>query len=221
MTLCRFVIVVFCISMLASCLNRGTIDGEVEMSFTDVATYEGRLPGDSMKFTLRQNDDSPLVTLACQGHFKDSVACGQRMVITYIPESGKAYTSGTAYLVGAAEISGGMSVSGDIADYPLWNRDSVYVYSMWRTGEYINLHSRLVYSKKPRVLKMLVDSATADSAVPTAYVVHCLDTVTDYHDRAYYVSWDIKEIWEKPGCKGLKVRVANTNLPQQEFQFMK
>ena len=44
---------------------------------------------------------------------------------------------------------------------------------------------------------------------------------TDYHDRAYFASFDIAGVWNSPQTKGIRLHVANTNLDQQEFTFVK
>lgn len=208
---------------VCSCLNHDTYDGEVSRVLSDLVTYEGTLGADSMKFSLQQRDDSPLVRLTCRGQFQDTtLKVGDRLLINYVPENGLPYTSGPVSLVGAYPINGGEGLVQNMAKYPLWDRDRVFLYSIWRTGSYINLHTRITYTGKiPRIIRMVVDSATVDSAIPQVYFVHQLDTIRDYHDRDNYSSWDMLKVWERSHVRGLDVHVANTNQTQTVYRFMK
>lgn len=206
---------------ITGCLNHDTYDGEVALPVTDVVTYEGQTPVDSMLFTLRQCDDSPLIRLTCAGHFKNNITPGQRMVLKYVPPEGKPYTSGVITFVSAYLTYGGEPIIGDPKDFPWWKRDEIYVYTLWRSGEYINLNSRYVYTPRPRPLQLLIDSATMGSPVVEAYITHLNDTIVNSHDRTYYHSWNIKDVWERPDLRELKIHVNNSNLPQSEFRFLK
>lgn len=78
-------------SALTSCNNDDGIDGPVEMQLWDIVTYEGKEnDGQGSVFTLRQVDDSPLVTLTSNLGLQDLEA-PTRLMIRYIPEGGQAY----------------------------------------------------------------------------------------------------------------------------------
>lgn len=204
-------------------MNHDTVDGPVKLMLTDIVTYDGETDN-GLSFSFQQIDDSPLVSLTASGiRFKesDSISPGQRMVIYYHPLSGVAYKSGEIELVGASPITSGKLASGHIADFPEWNRDRVYVYSMWRTGQYMNLHCRLTYSTVPRTFALMVDSASINDSIPQLYVLHQLADPTDYHDREYYVSWDMDALWKRQSVKGVDIHVANSNMPQKLFTFRK
>lgn len=198
------------------------VDGPVEMQFWDIVTYNGTTEGaDLSTFTFRQVDDSPLISLVSPRLLPDEIEAGTRMVIRYIPESGHAYISGKIKLLSASRINQGPVATEWKDEFDNWNRDKVYLYSVWRTGSYLNFHVRLTYNTEPRLFQLAADPATLSSDFPDVYLIHVLAEPTDYHDRAYFASFDISQIWDSPDVKGIRLHVANTNLEQSKFTFVK
>lgn len=222
-TLATLLAALLAAAALPSCMNHDTVDGPVKRYLTDIATYAGADSAGGTLFELQRADDSPLVRLSWPGRFKDDVALnpGQRLLIQYYPLSGVAYQTGPIELRGASLITCDTIRQGAIGDFPQWNRDKVYVYSLWRTGQYLNMHCRLAYSTTPRTFALVVDDSTASAARRQAYVVRQLDTVAPGHDREYYVSWWIGPVWRRDDVRALDVHVANSNMPQTVYTFSK
>ncbi len=215
------VVLLLGLAQFSSCSDDDGVDGPVDMQLWDIVTYEGPASASSGSvFSFRQVDDSPLVTLSSDVTLKE-VDNGTRLMIRYIPEGGKPYVSGNIRLLSASRINQGPADKEWKDEYSQWNRDKVYLYSAWRTGSHINFHLRLTYSTEPRVFTLVLDPATADSDVPEFYLVHIMNEPTDYHDRAYFASFDIGEFWNRPGVSAVKIRVANTNLDKYIFTFCK
>ena len=204
----------------SSCRQDG-VDGPVDMTFTEIVTFGGSTDSGS-SFSFRQVDDSPLITLTSTQKFaSDDLKAGDRMLIAYQNESNSAYTSGPIDLIGAAPITTGSVATTWKDDYDIWDRDKVYLYSAWRSGEYINIHVRLTYSADPRIFTIAADPATLSSPWPELYLVHVMKEPITNHDRAYYASFSIAEIWDNPATQGVKLHVANSNLDKQIFTFPK
>lgn len=207
--------------MLTACGDESGIDGPVEMQLWDIVTYEGSPSGDNGSvFTFRQVDDTPLITLTSDKTLEETEA-GTRLMIRYIPDNGKAYTSGPVRLLAASRINQGPAATEWKDDYANWNRDSVWIYSAWRSGTHINFHLRLTYSSDPRIFTLALDPATRETEMPEFYLVHLMKEPTDYHDRAYFASFDIAEIWNLPTARGVRIHVADTNLNKDLFTFYK
>lgn len=217
----RWLLLLFSLILL-SCSDDSGIDGPVDMQLWDIVTYTGRQSdnGGSV-FTFRQVDDSPEIVLTSDKVLPDDVEAGTRLMIRYIPESGESYKSGPVRLLGASKINQGSAETEWKDEYGDWNRDKVFLYSLWRTGTYLNFHLRLTYSAEPRIFTLVLDPATKDSDVPEFYLVHIMAKETDSHDRAYFASFDIGRIWSDPAVRGVKIHVANTNLDKQCFEFFK
>jgi len=209
--------------LTTACINEDTVDGPVAMTLTDVVTFEGNTSADAgAVFTFRKADDSPLITLTADAAVNNErVSPGTRLLVSYTPASGHAYTSGDVTLRGWQMINNGSVTTGDIQDYPEWNRDKVYLYSIWRDGTYINFHARMVYSTTPRTFRFMAAEATLDNTYPEIYLLHQLPEPTTSHDRHYYASFDIAPVWNRPTCRGVRIIVANSNLRQEVFIFDK
>ena len=199
--------------LLTSCLSDNGHDGPVDMICWDIATFNGNI-NDKAQFTIRQVNDLPEATLIAQTAIKtgDKDMTGKRMLISYIPEDNKPYTSGPITLYSAAAVNQSPTKIESMNDYTDWNRDPVYLYSAWRTGTYLNFHVALTYDKEPRVFRIVVDETTVGNDYPDLYLVHIMNQVTDYHDRRYYASFDISEIWNRDNVCGVRLHVANSNL---------
>ena len=207
--------------MLTACADDNGIDGPVRMQLWDIVTYEGPASGSKGSvFTFRQVDDTPLVTLTADETIEETEA-GTRIMIRYIPENGEAYRSDHIHLLTASRINQGPATTEWKSDYDNWNRDSVWVYSAWRSGTYINFHLRLTYSNEPRIFTLALDPATRESEMPEFYLVHRMKEPVDYHDRAYFASFDIAEVWNLPSARGVKIHLADTNLHKDIFTFYK
>ena len=218
----RLTLAALIVLTLASCsVNDDTIDGPVDMTLWDIVTFDGNHDGHA-RFSFRQVNDTPLVNLVAKGELhSDDLSDGQRLYIIYTPESGKPYTSGNITLRGASFINTGVVLEQEMDDIAQWDRDGVWVYSMWRSGQYINLHCRLTYDSEPRIFRLVVDKTTLGNEYPDLYVHHEMAAPTVNHDRGYYASWDMTPVWELPTTRGVTVHVANTNLPETVFTFDK
>lgn len=205
---------------LCSCGEDG-VDGPVEMTCTDLVTFTGNV-GDRATFTFQKIDDSPEITLTAQSALaSDDIEAGTRLLISYIPEGNQAYVSGPVTLLSGRVVTQSAITTEWRDEYDAWDKDKVYVYSAWRTGSYINVHVRLTYSVEPRIFCLAADPATLDTPWPEVYLVHAINGDVDNHDRAYYASFDINEVWSRPSVEGIRLHVANSNLNKQIFTFAK
>jgi len=205
---------------LGSCGEDG-VDGPVEMTCTDLVTYTGTTGGHAT-FTFQKMDDSPEITLTSLNPIgTDGIDPGTRMLVSYIPQDNKPYVSGPVTVLGGRVVTQSAITTTWHDSFNDWAKDDVYVYSLWRTGRYINVHVRLTYSTEPRIFCLAADPATLDTPRPDVYLVHVIDGDADNHDRAYYASFDIAEVWSRPEVEGIRLHVANSNLDKQIFTFEK
>lgn len=202
-------------SLLTACRDDDGPESVVP-AVTEIATFEGNIPGQGATFTFHRVDDSPLVTIHAGVDIDTAKALpGDRAVVRYRPTTGAdPYTSGRVNLVGIAPISTDTIRRQPIDNYPEWQRDGIYLHSMWRSGSYINLFCALPYDPSPRTFRLIVDIATVDQPVPQAYLVHILDDpAINTFSRDYYASWWIGPVWDRPSCKGIDIHLSNTCLP--------
>ncbi len=218
----RTILTLLTIFLLSSCMSDDGYDGPVDMTYWDIATFNGNIDGRA-QFTVRQVNDSPEATLVARTALdtgSENLA-GKRMLIRYVPESKKPYTSGTITLQSASTVNQSPTLIKSMNEYTDWARDRVYLYSVWRTGSYLNFNVSLTYDKEPRIFCIVADETTLENDYPDLYLVHIMANVTDYHDRRYYASFDISKIWERDNVNGVRLHVANSNLDKDIFTFDK
>lgn len=222
-TIIHILILIIALSTLTSCLSDKGHDGPVDMTYADIATFEGNINGRA-QFTVRQVNDLPEATLIAHSSLQyapEEEPTGKRMFIRYTPESKMPYTSGEITLLSASTVNQSTTKIESITDYPEWARDKVYLYSVWRTGKYLNFNVSLTYDSEPRVFCIVADESTLSNPYPDLYLVHIMKEPTDYHDRRYYASFDISEIWNRDNISGVKLHVSNSNLDKDIFTFDK
>lgn len=208
------------LSLASLCGCRDTSGpAEVNPSMRDIATFAGNGPRGAV-FTLRQAGDSPLVTLTASAAVDaEAYTPGSRVYIDYTPASGKPYTSGEITLNYVANINTAVLLALDMAQHTDWDATGVFLYSIWRTGPYINLHARLPYNPEPRKIALVIDKNSMNEAQAHLYFMHVTRPEYDTFERDYFMSYDLKEFLSGHTPQELVVHVNNTNLPQKEFSF--
>lgn len=153
------------------------------------------------------------------------VAIGERLLLGYVP-GGAPYVSGKVETRGYSLIQNGLllvSMDGVDESMPDWRRDGIYLYSIWRSGDFINVHARFTYSEKPRSLSLVVDKedVAARNPHPTLRLVYRMDVPDENFEREGYSSFDISALWNCGWITGVTVELANTNLEIDKFSFEK
>lgn len=206
---------------LSSCRDEG-VDGPVEMTCTDIVTFAGSDGSGHATFTFQKADDSPEITLVSSNTINtDNIDEGTRLLLSYIPADNEPYRSGPVNVLSGQTIAQSAVALEWLKEYDDWDKYPVYVYSAWRSGQYLNMHVRLTYSLNPRLFHLAVDPATIETDWPDVYLVHVMADNTDNHDRAYYASFDLTPLWSLPNVRGINLHVANSNLNKHIFTFDK
>lgn len=218
----RLLFSLFCLLLLAACRPDG-VDGPVAMPLTEIVTFEGNIgSGGEAVFSLFPDADSEPVTLVASAPLASDFDAPSRMLIRYAPLSGASGSPRSISLLGGSHINQGPVKTEWHSEYDAWDRDPVFLYSVWRTGPWLNFRLGLPYDDDPRLFTLALVPATAADPYPTLCLVHVLpDDAPDTFRRTIYASYDISEVWRQPTAKGVKVRVNNSNLPIHEFIFEK
>lgn len=202
----------------ASC-GRDGVDGEVAMEYAEIVTFEGNTaPGGAAKFSFQEVDNLPVVTLTASTPL-EGYEPGTRMLISYTNPSNQPYTSGPISLLDARRITQGPAVTEWDEVYEYWGLDPVWLNSIWRSGDYINMRLRLTYTAEPRFFGLVLAPNQDGAEWPLLYLAHFISVDVDYHDREYYASFDVSELRARQGVKGIRVGVNDSNMGAQVFTF--
>lgn len=204
-----------------SCMNDDNDHNPNVNTLYDIVTFT--LNSESgQQFQYQVNDDSDVIILTSSQTKIDTTICpvGSRLLLAYEPVSGVPQQSGNIIVYGYSTIFNDEISAGYIKDFPDWDNDGIYLYSLWRTGTYLNLHGLAPFSNS-QTLALMVDSATIENEYPEVYVIYDTEQGRESYERALYASFDIAPLWNKSTCKGFNVHIKNTNLEKYEYKFEK
>lgn len=196
---------------LTACVGRDGVDGPVEMSKTDIATFIDNTPAGS-DFELVATGDAPSLFLHSDRRLDTArVKPGERVLIAYYgPES-----DGAIRLAGTGTVFNDSLLSLSEAKIRELDVDPVWLLAMWRTGPYINVRARLGYSDQPRVWALALDKSTAGDEVPRLSLIHRMPRNVSADSTwmsMTYSSFNIGELWSRPHVRGVEIAVRNSNL---------
>ena len=138
---------------------------------------------------------------------------GECLLMSYIPESGVPYTSGPIEFRSYGLITNATLKKIKPENLDGWDADAVFLFSLWRAGDKICMRVKLDYSTEPRLFALCVDESTLGEPYPTAYLYHSRRGAEPNFSRQYYAAFDVSELWKIEGCKGVEIKVNNSNIP--------
>lgn len=183
--------------------RQATLYDIVELTSTDAA---------GSTFTLWRPDADEAVTLRA-GSRVSGVSAGDCLFLAYTPLSGKAYTSGDITIQAQGYVNNSQLKKSTTEKLEGWDSEPVYLMSLWRAGNKICMRLRMTYDEHARLFALVADETTLDDEYPTACLFHQRINHDDNFARQYYAAFDVSALWSRPGCRGLRVRVNNSNNP--------
>lgn len=171
------------------------------------------------RFLLYAPEASSPQTLVAQSAVRlpENSFDGETFLVSYYPDRKLADGSQTIGVSGLARINNSIIQQASDDDLAGWDNDPVWVTSIWRAGDKINMRLKLAYDTRPRQFALTVDESTLSDPYPTAYLVHKRQDGSDSFYRQYYASFSCTPLWEMQGVKGVKIRVNNANNPDKNL----
>lgn len=194
-------------------------DGKLPASYesyrVDVTTYVGQdATGAVMELTGR--DDNPSTTLHAAGYEPQDVAPGKRMLLSYSTTGLRNDGSKDIEVNGTSQISND-SLRVNTKELDSYPRHPIRLKSIWRTGEFINLHGQLEHTTKGQLLYLMADAATVPCDTVHAYVVNdLLDNDSTFFWREFYASINVGALIKRNTCSTLRVHVVDRLMPAVE-----
>jgi hypothetical protein len=166
-------------------------------------------------FTVYQPDADEPATLTAAGRiFSDDseVEVGNSVFMAYTPAAGKAYVNSDITVQAWARTMNLALLQSSVDALTGWDKDPVWINSLWRAGNKIIVRAMLTYDTEPRTFALVLDKETLRDEYPEAYLVHYRSTDTDNFRRQYYAAFDVANLWTYATCRGLRIHVNNSNV---------
>ena len=198
---------------LAACSDDNEPSGEKQDSFRyDVVTYDGYADGVA-QFTFIPRLDAPEITYVGRLGKQPEIKEGQRVLLNYYVPAEASGSKQDVIINGVSAIFSDTLRFAEKQRIDTISREAIRLASVWRTGNYINLHAEVEYTGKPRWFYMLMDKATWNSDTVDCYLVHNTFGATKYFWRQTYASFYVGGAWKKQSCCALRVHINDNVFP--------
>ena len=176
----------------------------------DIVTFLGTTPDGQVTCEMERRGQLPMVTITSQGlTLPKALTTGERVLLRYAPPADTAARHWAVNAYGLTRIiSDSLRYTVQPLAHYLQNNAPVKLRSLWRTGNYLNLHCQLEYTGKSRHFYLLLDSATARADTLDCYLVHNVFGDTTYYWRECYASFYVGAVWQRENCRALRVHIS-------------
>jgi len=96
-------------------------------------------------------------------------------------------------------------------------RHEVKLRSLWRTGEFVNLHCQVEYTGKARAFLLVADAGTIESDTVHCYLIHDLRGERGTFWRNCYASFNVGAVWKRPTLKCMRVHLNDLTYPRTTY----
>lgn len=218
-SICRLTILFAAVLIaLASCDKQEDLDRAYTDFRYDIVTYLGQNATGAV-FEYLGHGDSVAVKLQSKVSLDTTVKMNQRVMLRYDFADNVASTSRDINVFGcSAIISDSLRRAQQPDSLPA---QPVKLRSLWRTGEFINLHCQVEYTEKSRTFMLVADETTLDHDTVCCYLVHDLRGYQGTFWRDCYASFNVGALWRKPSFKCMRIIVNDLTYPDTWFYDFK
>ena len=188
---------------------------DVDRAYTDyrydIVTYLGQNDRGAL-FEYLGHGDSAAVKLQSHVNVKD-VKPWQRVLLRY-DFADQAAGAGSRDI----DVFGCNAIFSDSLRQSMAAPDSlpcheVKLRSLWRTGEFINLHCQVEYTNKARTLMLVADEKTLLDDTVHCYLVHDLRGERASFWRDCYASFNVGALWKRTYLQCLRIHLNDVTFP--------
>ena len=202
------------LSALASCDKQEDIDRSYTDYRYDIVTYLG-VNGTGAVFEYLGHGDSASVKLQSRVTVKD-VKTNQRVLLRY------EFADKATGAERDVNVYGCNGIFSDSLRQTQASPDSlpcqeIKLRSLWRTGEFINLHCQVEYTGKARTFMLVADGNTLTSDTVDCYLVHDLRGERATFWRDCYASFNVGALWCKDTFRCLRIHLNDVTFPETEY----
>lgn len=211
------ILLVAALLALASCDKQEDIDRAYTDYRYDIVTYLGE-NGTGAVFEYLGHGDSAAIRLQSRVTVSD-IKTHQRVLLRY-DYADKATSSSTANR--DIDVFSCSNIISDSLRMTKAAPDSlpqhqVKLRSLWRTGEFINLHCQVEYTDKARTFMLVADGKTLTDDTVHCYLTHDLRGETPTFWRDCYASFNVGALWRKESFRCLRIHLKDVTFPETEY----
>ena len=194
-------------------------DKDIDRAYTDyrydIVTYLGQNQTGAL-FEYLGHGDSAAVKLQSSVNIDDDIKTNQRVLLRYDFTDQVASPSRTISLYSCSAIISD-SLRQTKASPDSLPDQRVKLRSLWRTGEFMNLHCQVEYTNVARTFMLVADANTLDSDTVDCYLVHDLRGEQGTFWRDCYASFNIGALWKRESCRCLRVHINDVTYPDTKY----
>ena len=200
---------------LASCDKQEDIDRAYTDFRYDIVTYLGQNDRGAV-FEYLGRDDSTAVKLQSRVDVSKDVKTRQRVLLRYDFVDAVPAASRDIDVFGcSAIINDSLRMTKDSPDS--LPQHQVKMRSLWRTGEFINLHCQVEFTGKSRTFMLVADGNTLEADTVHCYLTHSLRGESGTFWRDCYASFNVGALWKRNTFHCLRIHVNDVTFPDTEY----
>lgn len=200
---------------MVSCDKQEDIDRAYTDYRYDIVTYLGHNATGAV-FEYLGHGDSAAVRLQSSVTLSD-IKANQRVLLRY--DFADMATSSASRTIDVYSCNGIISDSLRMskAAPDSLPQHQVKLRSLWRTGEFINLHCQVEFTSKSRRFMLVADGKTIHDDTVHCYLLH--DLMGEYGTfwRDCYASFNVGALWHKDAFKCLRIHLNDVTYPDTEY----
>ena len=200
---------------LAACNKQEDIDRAYTDYRYDIVTYLGQ-NGTGAVFEYLGHGDSAAVRLQSTVDVSKDVKTNHRVLLRYNFADATPSASRDIDVYGCSNIFSD-SLRQTTVSLDSLPRHQVKLRSLWRTGEFINLHCQVEYTHKARVLMLVADGNTLEQDTVHCYLLHDLRGQRGTFWRDCYASFNVGALWKRPSMQCMRIHLNDVTYPNNEF----
>ena len=209
------ILLMLALMTLASCDKQDDIDRAYTDYRYDIVTYMGQNDIGAV-FEYLGHGDSAAVTLQSGIDISKDAKAHQRVMLRYDFADKATGNRRDINVYGCNAIfSDSIRMTMDGPDS--LPRHEVKLRSLWRTGEFINLHCQVEYTGKSRTLMLVADGNTLSDDTVHCYLAHGLRGVSGTFWRDCYASFNVGALWKRPSFRCLRLHINDVTFPDTEY----
>lgn len=209
------------ISLIAALLALSSCDKDedIDRAYTDyrydIVTFLGQNATGAV-FEYLGHGDSASVRLQSRVALSEEVKTNQRVLLRYdfADNTASDHRNVNVYSCNGI-VSDSLRQTGASPDsLPM---HEVKLRSLWRTGEFINLHCQVEYINTARTFMLVADGQTLSNDTVNCYLVHDLRGERGTFWRDCYASFNVGALWKKPTFKVMRIYLNDKTYPNTEY----